>query len=124
MYYACVCTLTSRSKQRVLFCSVHTWIYNFLKYCKQRVVIGGEHSTWTHVFFQVYPKAQYSARYAFSLMLMICQIISILQSACLQMTVYYRNIKNDYQELQKDLNSLMKWEYDWQMHFNPVKNVL
>ena len=27
----------------------HTWISNFLKYRKQRVVIGGEHSTWTHV---------------------------------------------------------------------------
>ena len=33
----------------------------------------------------------------------------------------YREIKNeiDSQELQKYLNSLMKWEYDWQMHFNP-----
>ena len=27
----------------------HTWIANFLKYRKQRVVIGGEHSTWTEV---------------------------------------------------------------------------
>ena len=37
--------------------------------------------------------------------------------------VLYREIKNesDSQELQKDLNSLMKWEYDWQMHFNPQK---
>ena len=35
--------------------------------------------------------------------------------------VLYREIKNenDSQELQKDLNSLMKWEYDCQMHFNP-----
>ena len=23
--------------------------------------------------------------------------------------------------IQKDLNSLMKWEYDWHMHFNPQK---
>ena len=61
----------------------HNWISNFLKYRKQRVVIGGEHSTWTHV------KGQYSARYFFSLTLMICRIISIRQSACLQMTVYY-----------------------------------
>ena len=44
------------------------------------------------------------------------------RSACLQMTVY-REIKNeiDSQQLQKDSNSLMKWEYDWQMHFNPQK---
>ena len=37
--------------------------------------------------------------------------------------VLYREIKNenDSQELHKYLNSLMKWEYDWQMHFNPQK---
>ena len=37
--------------------------------------------------------------------------------------VLYREIKNeiDSQEQQKDINSLMKWEYDWQMHFNPQK---
>ena len=27
----------------------HNWISNFFKYRKQRVVIGGEHSTWTQV---------------------------------------------------------------------------
>ena len=27
----------------------HNWISNFLKYRKQRVVFGGEHSTWTQV---------------------------------------------------------------------------
>ena len=31
----------------------HTWISNFLKYRKQRVVIGGEHSTWTEVMSDV-----------------------------------------------------------------------
>ena len=37
--------------------------------------------------------------------------------------VLYREIKNeiDSQELQKDLKSLVKWEYDWQMNFNPQK---
>ena len=40
--------------------------------------------------------------------------------------VLHREIKNesDSQELQKDLDSLMKWEYDWQMHFNSHKNVV
>ena len=79
-----------------------------------------ENTPHGHKSFQVYLKGQYSARYFFSLTLMICRIISIRQSACLQMSVH-RDIKNenDSQELQKDLNSLMKWEYDWQMHFNP-----
>ena len=82
-----------------------------------------ENTPHEHKSFQVYLKGQYSARYFFSLTLMICRIISIRQSAYLQMTVLYREIKNenDSQELQKDLNSLMTWEYDWQMHFNPQK---
>ena len=71
----------------------HNWISNFLKYRKQRIVIGGEHWRTLHMdtsdkSFQVYLKGQYSARYFFSLTLMICRIISIRQSACLQMTVY------------------------------------
>ena len=39
--------------------------------------------------------------------------------------VLYREItnENDSQELQKDIRSLMKWEYDWQMHFDHLKNV-
>ena len=83
-----------------------------------------ENTPHGHKSFQVYLKGQYSARYFFSLTLMICRIIPIRQSACLQMTVYYTDkIKNesDSQELQNDLNSLIKWEYDWQMHFNPQK---
>ena len=82
-----------------------------------------ENTPHGHKSFQVYLKGQYSARYFFSLILMIYRIISIRQSACLQMTVLYREIRNesDSQELQKDLNSLMKWEYDWQMYFNPQK---
>ena len=63
----------------------HTWISNFLKYRKERVVIGGEHSTWIQVMSQVYIKAQYSARYCFSLILMIC----LFADDC----VLYREIK-------------------------------
>ena len=33
--------------------NTHNWISNFLKYRKQRVVIGGEHSTWTQVISSV-----------------------------------------------------------------------
>ncbi len=66
----------------------HNWISNFLKYRKQRVVIGGEHSTWTQVISGV-PQGTVLGRYFFSLILMIYRIISICQSAGLQMTVYY-----------------------------------
>ncbi len=48
-----------------------------------------ENTPHGHKSFQVYLKTLDSARYFFSLILMICRIISIRQSACLQMTVYY-----------------------------------
>ena len=66
----------------------HNWISNFHKYRKQRVVIGGEHSACIQVISGV-PQGTILGRYFFSLIVMICRIISIRQSACLQMTVYY-----------------------------------
>ena len=48
-----------------------------------------ENTPQGHKSFQVYLKGQYSVGYFFSLTLMICRIISIRQSACMQMTVYY-----------------------------------
>ena len=88
----------------------HTWISNFLKYRKQRVVIGGEHSTWTQVMSGV-PQGT-----VLGLLLFLTYIndlpnnvhssIRLFADDC----VLYREIKNeiDSQELQKDLNSLMK----------------
>ena len=88
---------------------------------KQRVVIGGEHSTWTQVISGV-PQGTVLGpllflTYISDLPNNIHSSIRLFADDC----VLYREIKNenDSQELQKDLNSLMKWEYDWQMHFNP-----
>ena len=103
----------------------HNWISNFLKYRKQRVFIGGEHSTWTQVISGVPQGTALSPllflTYINDLPTNIPSPIRLFADDC----VPYREIKNesDSQELQKDLNSLMKWEYDWQMHFNPQKNV-
>ena len=58
---------------------------------------------------------------------MICQVLDPSIHSSIRLfaddCVLYREIKNesDLQELQKHLNSLMKWEYDWQMHLNPLK---
>ena len=101
----------------------HTWISNFLKYRKQRVVIGGEHSTWTQVMSCV-PQGTVLGPLLFltyinDLPNNINSSIRLFADDC----VLYREIQNeiDSQELQKDLNSLMKWECDWQMNFNPKK---
>ena len=54
----------------------HTWISNFLKYRKQRAVIGGEHSTWTQVM---------------SVVIKINSSIRLFADDC----VLYREIKNE-----------------------------
>ena len=54
----------------------HTWISNFLKYRKQRELLLVENTPHGQKLCQVYLKTQYSARYPFSHILMICQIIS------------------------------------------------
>ena len=76
-----------------------------------------------HWLFRVYPRAQYWDRYFSSYTSMTYLTIFTPQSICLQMTVLYREIKNEFDshELQKDLNRLAQWEHDWQMHFNTQK---
>ena len=102
----------------------HNCISNFLKYRKQRVVIGGEHTTWTS-------HCRCTSRTVLGPLLFLTYIndlpnnihssIRLFADDCVGLL--YREIKNenDSQELQKDQNPLMKWEYDWQMHFNPQK---
>ena len=41
--------LLNKLNRYVIRNKTHNWISNFLKYRKQIVVIGGEHSTWTQV---------------------------------------------------------------------------
>ena len=102
----------------------HNWISNFLKYRKQRVVIGGEHSTWTQVISGV-PQGTLFGPLLF--LAYINDLLNNIMDSSIRLfaddCVLYREMKNenDSQELQKDLNSLMKWKYDWQMHFNPQK---
>ena len=65
------------------------WISNFLTNIVNKDLLLVENTPHGHKSFQVYLKGQYSARYFFSLILMIYRIISVSQSACLQMTVSY-----------------------------------
>lgn len=101
----------------------HAWISNFLKCREQRVVVGGEHSTWTNVTSGV-PQGTVLGPLLFLIYIndipdKIRSTVRLFADDC----VLYREINNqsDSQELQKDLNELAKWEHDWQMHFNPKK---
>ena len=67
----------------------HNWISITFSNIVNKELLLVENTPHGHKSFQVYLKGQYSARYFSSLTLMICRIISIRQSACLQMTVYY-----------------------------------
>ena len=103
--------------------NTHTWISNFLKRRKQRVVVGGEHSTWTNVVSGV-PQGTVLGPLLFLTYINdlpdnIHSTVRLFADDC----VLYREIKNesDSHELQKDLNRLAQWEHDWQMHFNTQK---
>ena len=103
--------------------NTHTWISNFLKCRKQRVVVGGEHSTWTKVVSGV-PQGTVLGPLLFLIYINdlpdnIHSAVRLFADDC----VLYREIKNEFDshELQKDLNRLAQWEHDWQMHFNTQK---
>ena len=99
------------------------WISNFLKHREQRVVVGGEHSAWTDVTSGV-PQGTVLGPLLFlayinDLPSNISSNVRLFADDC----VIYRQIVNDYDHisLQEDLNTLEKWQRDWQMKFNAKK---
>lgn len=101
----------------------HAWISSFLKHRVQRVVVGGEHSTWADVVSGV-PQGTVLGPLLFlayinDLPNNINSSVRLFADDC----VLYREIQNEFdsQSLQEDLNTLVTWEHDWQMHFNPQK---
>ena len=103
--------------------NTHQWIANFLGHRNQRVVVGGEHSTWTNVISGV-PQGTVLGPLLFlayinDLPNNIKSQIRLFADDC----VLYRDIQNqfDHEQLQDDLNTLNKWQEDWQLKFNPDK---
>ena len=101
----------------------HRWISNFLKHRAQRVVVGGEHSTWTEVVSGV-PQGTVLGPLLF--LTYINDLPDNLKSSVRLFTddcVLYHEIQNeiDSEELQSDLDTLVQWEKDWQLSFNPSK---
>ncbi|KAJ8042793.1 RNA-directed DNA polymerase from mobile element jockey [Holothuria leucospilota] len=97
-----------------------TWISNFLKLRKQRVVVGGDFSDWVDVISGV-PQGTVLGPLLFLVYINdlpdnISSEVRLFADDC----VIYRQIKNnlDQVQLQKDLNNLSEWQNKWQMHFN------
>jgi hypothetical protein len=99
------------------------WISNFLKHRSQRVVVGGEHSTWTEVVSGV-PQGT-----VLGPLLFLAYINDLPQNIKSEVRLFaddcvvYRQILNDHDHLtlQNDLNTLEKWQNNWQMSFNTKK---
>jgi hypothetical protein len=101
----------------------HAWISGFLKHRVQRVVVGGEHSTWTDVDSGV-PQGTVLGPLLFLAYINdlpdnISSNVRLFADDC----VLYREIKNEFDStsLQEDLDKLVTWEKKWQMQFNPSK---
>ena len=103
--------------------NLHTWISNFLTKRKQRVVVDGEHSDWTNVRSGV-PQGTVLGPLLFLLYINdlphgISSTVRLFTDDC----VMYHTIKtdSDAQTLQHDLDTLTKWQDNWQMTFNTDK---
>ena len=100
-----------------------SWISNFLRHRTQRVVIGGEHSAWTSVVSGV-PQGTVLGPLLF--LTYINDLPDNLKSSVRLFAddcVLYHEIRDcrDARELQHDLDTLVQWERDWQLSFNPSK---
>ena len=100
-----------------------SWISNFLQHRSQRVVVGGEHSAWTDVVSGV-PQGTVLGPLLFLTYIndlpdKLNSSVRLFADDC----VLYHEIRNkhDADELQRDLDTLVKWEKDWQLAFNPTK---
>ena len=102
---------------------VATWIECFLSGRRQRVVVDGEASPFTNVLSGV-PQGTVLGPVLFLLFIndlpaSVLSSVRLFADDC----VLYRPIqsKSDQLTLQRDLDSLTKWEETWQMDFNPSK---
>ena len=99
---------------------ISNWLYAFLKNRKQWVVVGGDYSKWVEVESGV-PQGT-----VLGPLLFLLYINDLPDNLHLQVRLFtndcvvYRNFTTikDMQLLQKNLESLSKWESCWQMSFN------
>lgn len=103
--------------------NLNNWISDFLGEQKQEVVLEGKHSTSSNVTSGV-PQGTVLGPLLFFLFINdmpenILSTARLFADDCL----LYRTINSieDAKELQKDLDTLQRWEQTWLMEFNPDK---
>ena len=102
---------------------VHSWIQAFLLNRKQRVVVGGEKSSWTNVTSGI-PQGSVLGPVLFAIF--INDLPSCIQSGIKLFaddTKLFRPVASieDCDNLQKDLTEAEMWAKKWQMKFHPEK---
>ena len=102
------------------------WIKDFLIGRKQRVVLNGYSSNWSVVHSGV-PQGSVLGPLLFSIY--VNDIPSVVKSPVLLFaddTKIFRSIqcKDDYLQLQNDINKLLEWSSIWQLKFNISKCLL
>ena len=114
------CILLNKIKSNQIDDKIWTWISNFLKQRKQRVVVDGIQSDLVTVDLGV-PQGTVLGPILFllhinDLPLVISSKVRLFADDCL----VYREIKSrqDQNDLQKDLNLLESWGSTWGMRFN------
>jgi hypothetical protein len=100
-----------------------SWLRSFLKHRSQRVLVDGEASEHCDVISGV-PQGTVLGPVLF--LLFINDLPTVIDSQCKLFAddlVVYRQVRDqeDVQALQRDMNSLEKWESTWGMKFHPDK---
>ena len=99
--------------------NTHRWITTFITQRKQRVVVEGDHSSWTHV------RSGVPQRTVLGPLLFLLYLNDLPDNIQSEMRLFaddcvvYREINSaeDIGKLQQDMDTLAQWQDRWQMHF-------
>ena len=84
---------------------------DFLKSRKQRVVLNGQHSSWSDTLASVPQRSILGPLLLIFLSMIYLMVFSVTQTM--------HNINKGTNDLNNDLTKITKWAFEWKMSFNP-----
>ena len=84
---------------------------DFLKSRKQRVVLNGQHSSWSDTLASVPQRSILGPLLLIFLSMIYLMVFSVTQTM--------HNINKATNDLNNDLTKITKWAFEWKMSFNP-----